>query len=481
MDIVFSAGSIYPRSVIEQGPSTFFLARLHETGERRLGIVGEAAGFREVSTLDGISLCPLIPSNTAALRARLPWLTPSPLGTQASYGLGDRIGLATPGHIRALCAADPTGQIAPVFAQQSVRENARTGRTPQGVLDDALWGVFQEGWHKPWGADADHIKEIDDLAPFITAGYSFYTVDPGDHVDNDAHRDPLDVLASKNARLPWEILNSSYADMVERYCHKPIHLDGLTLEFDEAILSRALAKYGRALANTVIIATELAGINCDLEMSVDETDAPTSIHEHYLIANELIRCEVPLVSLAPRFAGKFQKGVDYLGDLAQFEAELAWHAAIVRHFGTYKLSIHTGSDKFTLYPIIARHTGGRVHIKTAGTSYLEALRVVANVDPALFRSVLDLGHARFEVDRKSYDLDCQPGRVSHSADLTDPDLPALLDEFHARQLLHVTFGSALSAYGNAISALLTRHDTDYNACLTAHFSRHIGPFVQVPS
>ena len=481
MGITFSAGSVFARSVAAQGGSTFFLTRLYETGERRLGIVGESAGFAEVSEAEGASLCPLIPSNAAALRTRLPWLTPRPLGIETSFGFGDRIGLATPGHIQALRDADPAGSVAPIFAQQSVRENARTGRTPQSVLDDATWGVLQEGWRTSWGADADHIKEIDDLPPFVNAGYSFYTVDPSDHVDNDAQRDSLDVLAGKTARLPWDVLDSSDADMVERYCSGPVHLDGLTLEFDEAILSRALAKYGRALAHTMTIAAALAGTACDLEMSIDETDTSTSVHEHYFIVNELTRCGVPLVSLAPRFVGKFQKGVDYLGDLTEFESELARHAAIVRHFGSYKLSIHTGSDKFSLYPVIARHTGGRVHVKTAGTSYLEALRVVARVDPVLFRSILELGHERFEADRKTYFLDCQPERVPRSDDLDDPDLPALLDEFHARQLLHVTFGSALSAFGDAISTLLGRHEADYDTCLTAHFARHIGPFVRVTS
>ena len=122
-----------------------------------------------------------------------------------------------------------------------------------------------------------------------------------------------------------------------------------------------------------------------------------------------------------------------------------------------------------------------MHVKTAGTSYLEALRVVARVDPVLFRSILELGHERFEADRKTYFLDCQPERVPRSDDLDDPDLPALLDEFHARQLLHVTFGSALSAFGDAISTLLGRHEADYDTCLTAHFARHIGPFVRVTS
>jgi hypothetical protein len=483
-DIDFPMGTIYPDSLAEGDGSTCFLARLSEDGARRLGVIGDAAGFEQVDLIEDFALCPLTAHNAATLRARFPWLNPVPLGMQTSFGFGDRIGCATPGHVQALRQADPSGAVAPIFAQQSVRENTRTGRTPQEVLDDATWGVFQAGWRGPWGADADHVKEVSDLAPFVAVGYTFYTVDPSDHVDNAAQTDSLDALRRKTEALPWGTLQSSYPEMVSRYCAGSIRLDSLTLEFDEAILSRALAKYGRALAHTVTIARELAarmgGRAYDLEMSVDETDTPTSAHEHYFIAGELARCGVPVVSLAPRFVGKFQKGVDYMGDLAAFEVDLARHAAIMRHFGTYKLSIHTGSDKFSIYPLIAQHAGGCVHVKTAGTSYLEALRVLATANPGLFKAALELAHARFERDRKTYFLDCQPERVPHADQLADGDLPGLLEDFHARQLLHVTYGSILDELDGALTALLDRHEAAYQAALVAHFQRHIQPFVGEP-
>ncbi|MEJ2750503.1 MAG: tagaturonate epimerase family protein, partial [Anaerolineae bacterium] len=373
---------------------------------------------------------------------RLPWLNPVPLGRQTSFGFGDRLGIATPGHIASLRAATHDKPIAPIFAQQSVRENTRTGRTPQGVLDDAMWGVFQEGWRDPWGADADHVKEVADLAPFVAAGYTFYTIDPSDYVDNEAQTDSLGTLREKAQGLPWVQLDDSYDTMFARYCTKPLALTGLTLTFDEAVFLRALVKYGRAIGHTAVIAQSLneqmAGQTYDLEMSVDETDTPTSIHEHYFIANELIRRNIPVVSLAPRFVGKFQKGVDYMGDLAQFEAELARHVAILHHFDRYKLSIHTGSDKFSIYKIINQHAQGYVHVKTAGTSYLEILRVVAAQDPPFFRRILDLAHGRFQTDRKTYYIDCQPDKVPFGNQVTEAQMPAMLEDFDARQLLHVT-------------------------------------------
>jgi len=100
-----------------------------------------------------LRLCPLTSKNAMILREQLAWLYPSLIGLKTSVGMGDRLGLATPGHIRALRAVG--GSIAPIFAQQSIRENRRTGRNPQQVLDDVTWGMFQEGWRGGAGADAD--------------------------------------------------------------------------------------------------------------------------------------------------------------------------------------------------------------------------------------------------------------------------------------------------------------------------------------
>ena len=501
--------TIYEDSVVVLDGTAYALARLGN-GEKRLLVSGDtpALSKAEVAVFHGTPhdnklICELTPANAAVLRSRLPWLNPEPLGVKTSFGFGDRIGLATPGHIAALDSIQRRGaeaqrnleknlrksaksadflekRIYPIFAQQSVRENTRIGRTPQQVLDDALWGMFAKGWNGRWGADADHVKEIAHIAPFVQAGYTFYTIDPSDHVDNAAQTDDLETLRQKSAQLPWLQFGTTAEALLAEYCAGPIALEGVTLHFDEAVLLRALAKYGRALAHTLGLTTairqQLGGRPFDLEMSVDETDTPTAAEEHYFIAHELLRRNVPVVSLAPRFVGKFQKGVDYMGDLAEFEAELAKHAAIMHHFGVYKLSIHTGSDKFTIYELINRYANGRVHVKTAGTSYLEALRVISQTDTLLFRQILDLGHERFEKDRKTYFLDCRPERVPGSSQLSDAALPGLLDDFDARQLLHVTFGSALDEFGAALKADLRQDEAAYEAVLVAHFERHLRPF-----
>lgn len=480
MSIADFDDTAYPQSLVEYEGVSYRLGSA-PNGERRLGITGDASGFEGGVLHQGIVVCPCSAANAVQLRKRLPWLVPTPLGSRPSFGFGDRIGSATPGHIAALRATHADTRIAPIFAQQSVRENTRTGRTPQQVLDAAMWSIFAEGWRAPWGADADHVKEISDLAPFVAAGYTFYTIDPSDYVDNEAQHDSLATLRDKVARLPWGALGTTYEAIHGRYCREPFVLKGVDLSFDEPTLLRALGKYGRAIAHTAAIASALTvqmkGAPYDIEMSVDETDTPTSIIEHFLVANELLDRDIPVVSLAPRFVGKFQKGVDYMGDLAVFETELAQHVAIMEYFDAYKLSIHTGSDKFSLYPIIARHTG-RVHVKTAGTSYLEALRLVAALQPATFRQMLDDARSHFEHDRKSYFLDAVLEKVPTGDQVADADLPALVDQFDSRQVLHVAFGTILTTYGAAIHALLADHEVAYRDGLQRHFVRHIAPFVQ---
>ena len=469
----------YPDSLASNDGATFFLVRSEEDTTKYLGVLGEHngrfQGFHETGS--GALLCPLSPGNAALLRESLPWLNPQPLGVQKTAGMGDRLGLATPGHIRAM----QNTSIAPIFAQQSVRENARTHRTPQQVMEDAMWGVFQCGWRQPWGADADHLKTTEDVDAFFQAGFTFFTIDPGEHVDNAAQEDTLEMLRNKAARLPWDELRSSSEAQAQAYLDHPFQVENWQIRFDELSLLRALAKYGHAIAHTVKMNAHLqeraraAGRGFDLEMSVDETATPTSPLEHFFIASELKRLGIPCTSLAPRFVGRFEKGVDYIGDLDTFESDFSQHAAIARQFG-YRLSLHTGSDKFSIYAIAARQTGSLVHLKTAGTSYLEALRVVAASDRLLFRKILHVAIERYEVDRASYHVSGQLSKVADPHLLPDADLPGLLDEFDARQVFHVTFGAILDRFGPLLCSVVREHEDRYYDALVKHFKKHLQPF-----
>ena len=381
----------------------------------------------------------------------------TPLSLTPSFGFGDRLGLATPGHIAAVRGT----KFAPIFAQQSVRENARTGRTPQQVMDDAKRAVEAAYWDSPWGADADHLKTLEDIPPFVEAGYTFFTVDPGEHVDNAADVDPADVLKQKIVDLNWDELS-------DLYLHQNA---GLAWgRFEAESLMRATVKYGRAIQHAAVMFNRLCLMKdeFDFEVSVDETDSPTTPLEHFFIANELTRLGVRFTSLAPRFIGRFEKGVDYIGDLHALDAEFAKHAAVTAHFGTYKLSLHSGSDKFSVYPLISKHWGERIHVKTAGTSYLEALRVLAKHEPDLFLKIYSLGCERYEIDRRTYHVSANLAMLPK-----DGDLPSLLNDFHAREVLHVTYGSALAQYGVELKAALVKHEAAYYAGLQAHFEKHL--------
>jgi hypothetical protein len=197
------------------------------------------------------------------------------------------------------------------------------------------------------------------------------------------------------------------------------------------------------------------------------------------IVTELSRLGVEWVSLAPRYVGRFEKGVDYIGDLETFEEEFARHAEIARAMGPYKLSIHSGSDKFSIYPIIARHTQQRVHLKTAGTSYLEALRAIARVERELFREILALAIERYPEDRATYHVSADAAKVPRPAELSDAELASVLDTFDGREVLHVTFGSVLDRFGERLKVVLDAHEDAHYEALKAHFVRHLKPFVHV--
>jgi tagaturonate epimerase len=458
---------------------------------QRLAVLAPS-GSRVLSSFEGESsaaggsrlvLGPLNATNLNALRDLLPWLRPRPLGTRTSAGFGDRLGLATPGHVRALRAAG--GGLAPIFAQQSIREMERTGRSPQEVLDDATWGVFAEGWQEGFGADADHLKTAEDIDACVAAGYSFFTFDPGEYVDDGAEAAGASALRAALEDVPWQDLEDLPADMMRRYLDSAFEADGHKVRFDDVSLARAAVKYGAAVAHVARLYRHLRlamGERAfEVEVSVDETERPTTHAQHVYISMELRRLGVRWMSLAPRYVGRFEKGVDYMGDVAGFEEDLEVHAAIARTVspaGPYKLSLHSGSDKFSIYPAFVRQTRGLAHLKTAGTSYLEALRTVAAIDPGLFREIYDYSRGRYEEDRASYHVSASLERAVQPEDVPDEELPALVEQFDAREILHVTFGSVLkeARFRDRLLGLLRDHPEHYAAGLEKHFLRHLEPF-----
>ena len=125
------------------------------------------------------------------------------------------------------------------------------------------------------------------------------------------------------------------------------------------------------------------------------------------MASELNRLGVKIVSLAPRFIGDFEKGIDYKGDIELFKKEYLKHVKISEYFGSYKISLHSGSDKFGVYKAIGSLKRGYTHVKTAGTSYLEAIKVVAFAEPKEFRKILDFARIEYEKEKESYHVSAE--------------------------------------------------------------------------
>ena len=479
---------IYDSSLAETDTATYFMGR--RGTEKRVGFTGGPPCLPNVERageLDGKCVCvgPCDHDNAAGLRDLLPWTGPKCLGLATSVGLGDRLGLATPGHVRALRSKGKG--LAAVLAQQSIREMTRTRRTPQQVMDAATYGALQEGFSQGFGSDADHLQKPEDIDATVAAGFTMFTIDPGAHVVNGADEMDAAALAEEFAGLDFDTLAVTPEDLTARYAGKSFDLaGGGKVALEEVAFLRAAVKYGGAIAHTVTMYRHLcekATGEFELEVSVDETESPTSPAEHFFFATELKRLGVQWVSMAPRFIGRFEKGVDYIGDLDAFRASFAQHVAVMRTIGPYKMSIHSGSDKFSIYPIAAELTDGLVHLKTAGTSYLEAVRAIARIEPGLFREILDFARGRYETDKATYHVSADITKVPPASALADEELADVIDQFDARQALHVTFGSVLTAEGGErfrkrIYAALEADEEAHYAALARHLGRHVAPFAR---
>ena len=456
----------YPKSVHRAGDAVVSMLRGADADV--LSVRGTNPGFSGKEE-DGVWFCPLTHENAVLLRKLFPFTAPRPvLDDVRTFGVGDRLGIATPGHLRVFEAYDAI----PVLAQQSIRELNLTGRTYADVLDCVTFAVFREDFQKGFGADGDHLKTDREVEYALSSGYSMITLDCSEQIRND-------VAAMTEAQV-----NEAYrrnAELEAIYCRKAFDVDGQRIFFDEQEFRRACLIYSAALDHAAhIYNTYIRERSVDFEISIDETMTPTTPVEHYFVANELRRRGVKFATVAPRFCGEFQKGIDYIGDLKQFEAEMQVHAAIARKFG-YKLSIHSGSDKFSVFPIIGRLTRGNFHVKTAGTNWLEAMRVVAMVDPALYREVHSFALSVFHEATQYYHVTTDLRKIPKLETLSDERLPGLFDQNDARQLIHITYGLILSAknadgayrFKDRLYRCWRENDSLYYDRLEAHISRHL--------
>ncbi len=428
----------YPRSCVED----VFMAR-DLNGRDVLVVAGEKRALNH--------------ETAQYLRTRFPFTAPVPVLRRATtVGVGDRLGLACPGHLRVFEKYNAT----PVLAQQSIRELTLTNRTYRDVMDCVTFAVFREHYTGGFGADGDHLKRAEDVQMALDLGYTMITLDCSEHIKGDGgSADLTDALR-------------------ERYLGRAFDIgEGYTLSFTEAELQKIVHIYAGAIDFAAAIWQKFfveGAVNADFEISIDETATPTTPLQHLFVANELLLRGVKFATLAPRFCGEFQKGVDYIGDLDQFDREMGVHAALARHFG-YKLSIHSGSDKFSVFPSIGGHTKGVVHVKTAGTNWLEAMRVVAEIDPSLYREVHAYALTAFPEATKYYHVTTNLNNIPALDSLTDADLPSLFEMNDARQLIHITYGLILSHgdFRERLYQLWQAHQEVYARALDWHIGRHL--------
>lgn len=482
--------SLYEDSVHEDGSN--LLAIVRSGIDKFLLVISEngntpetdfTGDVLEVGT-NTIIKCNLSHKNAEVLRSKFDFTNAVLIGKNDSYGFGDRLGNAGPAHLRALKG---TG-FKPVLAQQSIRELERTKRTADEVMDAASWSVFQEGYHDGFGADGDHLKTTRDIDRMVKAGYTMFTIDPSEFVVNEVKTISQEELSMEYEKLPWDELEDEPTAFIERFMNSAGELrTGLKITPSKLEILQGMVKYGRVITHTKMMAAYLNETHpeqpAELELSVDETDTPTTLFEHYLVASELDRLGVELVSLAPRFCGDFEKGIDFKGDLDQFRNEYVEHLAIAERFGGYKLSIHSGSDKFSVYEVVGSLNEGAVHVKTAGTSYLEAVRTIAECDPNFFRDIMAFSMKRFNEDKKTYHISADMSKIKNPYEATEEELRNYLNDDHARQVLHVAYGSVLSGdlpeakdYKKRLMTTLEENEKLHYQNLKKHFDKHLSPF-----
>ena len=480
---------IYPRSFCFMNGLTYGL--IQTSGGKKLVVMGKkgpvledpfkGSCYHQKSTL---KVCDLSAENTGYLMTLFPYTKPISLRKHSiTIGTGDRLGVATPGHIRAVQKFG----VLPVLAQQSVRENKQTGRSFKEVIQDAAWAVFQENYQGGYGADGDHLKSPQEVKDALDAGVSMVTLDLSEKLNPEAFRASKEVIDRKYKEEIDEgdskVLLHLFPD--KEFLFKIPH-GGISIRFDEESVKRNALLFHKAIdfteeAYEYIRKRTGKQAFIDFEISIDETPFPTPPKSHLFFIIVLNHRGVRIDSLAPRFIGEFQKGVDYRGNLRNFQDQLYQHVLIAQDYGKYKISIHSGSDKFSVFPYIGKLAKGGLHLKTAGTSWLEAMRLIARLNPSLYREMHRFALSTFKEAAKLYHVTTDLNRIPNLEKLQDQELPTLLDQDDSRQLLHITYGYLLNSKDNDGKNLfrerlyhtLTQYEEDYWSLLERHIEKHL--------
>ena len=405
-----------------------------------------------------------------------------------SIGVGDRFAHQARAQLQACLRAQELGVLVVPVWNKSNREHSTIGSEPLGVRAAADQAVRDLGWTQPYHVDADHIR-LETVDRFIPHA-DFFTIDVADSIGKPGSAESISSFIASHPELEGEI--------------KIARLD-TSFHLDRGEIHRVAAKFLFAIQEAGKIYRHIERLKQPgtfiTEVSMDETDSPQTPPELLIILAGLASEGIPVQSIAPKFTGRFNKGVDYVGDLRQFakefEADLAVIAHAIQRYGlpsSLKLSVHSGSDKFSLYEPIRQALakfGAGVHLKTAGTTWLEELIGLAEAGGngldlakeiygealghleelcAPYASVIDIDPGRlptFEVVRRwSSEQFVRALRHDPTCSEFNPDL---------RQLLHVGYKIAAKMGSRYLDLLKECELTIARNVVENLYDRHVKP------
>jgi len=405
-----------------------------------------------------------------------------------SFGVGDRFAHQAKAQLRAFQMLAQDGiDVAPVW-NKSNREHTFIGSEPQSVFDAAQAAVKELGWTKGWHVDADHIR-LETVDRFMACS-DFFTIDVADSIGKPPEERYVERFLAKHPELIGSLAIAGIGE--------PFHTTAETVAASARKYLSATWEAGQIFNH---IKRAKGAKKFIAEVSMDETDAPQTPPELLVILALLSDAGVYAQTIAPKFTGRFNKGVDYVGDLAQFEREFNDDLAVIAHavkqYGlpaNLKLSVHSGSDKFSLYPIIRRslaRTGAGLHLKTAGTTWLEELIGLAEAGGdglALAKEIYAYALAHVDELCAPYAsvIDIDRAKLPSAATVngwTGPQLASAIrhipthPEFnaHVRQLLHVSFKLAAKAGARYLDLLKANEDIVAKQVTENIYERHMRP------
>lgn len=383
-----------------------------------------------------------------------------------------------------MLAAEAGIHVVPVW-NKSNREHGIVGSDPESVRAAAETAVQESGWAQSFHVDADHIN-LGNVDRFIPSS-DFFTIDVADAIGKESSQPEINAFIKRHPEL-----------------QKPVELgSGERIQLEDVQLRRIAEKYLEAAKEAGRIYRHIEGKKGAgafiTEVSMDETDSPQTPEELLVILAALSDEQIPLQTIAPKFTGRFNKGVDYVGDLAQFEREFRSDLAVintaVEQYGfpeELKLSVHSGSDKFAIYPVIKRalqETGAGVHVKTAGTTWLEEVIGLAEsggeglkIAKDIYASALDHREELCAPYATVIDIDDSklPNSVAVNAWTSEQYVSALrhdqtCPEYNRsfRQLLHVGYKIAAKMGARYFDALAQSKDIVGRNVTENLYERHI--------